>query len=227
MENSKSVAIVFICHDNTTINECLEKTNNCYVLFVGDNDIDAELRMNSRVTVVRDLQNNIESEKKLLTFTAWYAIIKNNLFLEYQYICLFEYDVIIEPTFETTLRSMTQNATNDVIYFMWVDFCFMPDISEDVFDEFLRSKNVEEPNKYKVTSWFCTTNHCILRNILDDFVDWYYPNCLTIIKAKDHKRLSWYHERMFHVYTNLNNLVAVHKGGVQHLFKNSHGIFQE
>lgn len=234
MKNKKSVAIIFICHDNISTKECLKKIDSSYILFVGDNKIDEILSANPRVVVARELSNNIESEKKLLTFTAWYAIIKNNLFSEYEYICLFEYDIVIEPSFETTIRTVTQDTTTDVVSFMKTIYNLLSDhvtgmkwVNEDILDEFIRSKNIEDPNKYKQTTWFCTTNHCIRRNILHDFVDWYYPNCLTIIKAKDLKQLSWYHERIFFMYMNIKELKVFHLDGIlHHLQKCSHDTFQ-
>jgi len=136
----KSVAIIFICHDNETTSECLQKLEISYILFVGDQPIDADLRTNPRVIIARELPDNIESEKKLLTFTAWYAIVKNNLFTEYNYLCLFEYDIILDTVFESVIRNMTIDTRHDVITFIMTCGYFSKDINEDVLDEFIKSK---------------------------------------------------------------------------------------
>ena len=52
-----------------------------------------------------------------------------------------------------------------------------------------------------INIWSCSTNHSIKRNIIEDFINWYYPSCL-FIKDKDYKKLGYYHERMFAIYCN-------------------------
>jgi len=75
------INIIFICHDEKLVKELYEKYDKPIVLFVGKNEIDATRFSN--LTIVRNLPYNIEEEKSLLTFTAWYAIIKNDLFKEF------------------------------------------------------------------------------------------------------------------------------------------------
>ena len=222
----KSVAIIFICHNNETIRECLQKLESSHIMFVGDQHIDTDLRENPRIIIARELPDNIESEKKLLTFTAWYAIVKNNLFMDYDYICLFEYDIILDQAFGSVIKNLTQDTKYDVIAFIITCGYFLMDINEEVLDEFITAKGVADPNKYKDGCWYNTTNHCLRRNILNDFINWYYPDCITIIKAKDIKTLSWYHERIFYMYMNIKDLFVVRINGIQHLYKNSHENFQ-
>lgn len=217
--------IIFICHSTETVYECLSKTENSKIIFVGDNDIHNDLRLNSRIIIARDLPNNVETEKKLLTFTAWYLIIKNNLFSEYDYLCLFEYDVILDAGFENTLQTLTIENKHDIITFIMCCGFFLKDIKESVLDEFMISKGILNPNKYKVNCWYTTTNHCMRRSIISDFVDWYYPDCLKI-KEKDLAKLSWYHERLFYVYMIYKELSILRINGVKHLYKDSHSSFQ-
>jgi hypothetical protein len=221
-----NVVIVFICHDNITTHECLQKVESSRILFVGDNPVADDLRTNSRVTIARDLPHNIEIEKKLLTFTAWYAVIKNELFKEYDYLCLFEYDVVLDPVFEKIIQSLCFKKQNDVVAFIMTCGYFLTDINEKVLDEFMIYKGIHDPNKYKMNCWYASTNHCIRRTIISDFVDWYYPDCLTQIKEKDYAKLSWYHERLFYVYMKHKELSVVRINGVNHLFKDSHRSFQ-
>ena len=220
-----SVIIVFICHDNASTQECLQKLPSSKIIFVGDQSIDSELRNNERVIIARELEHNIESEKKLLTFTAWYLVIKNRLFLDYKNICLFEYDISLDPAFESSIKKITSEDDHDVITFIMDCGHFLFDVNEIVLDDFVNLKGIENPNKYKNNCWFNTTNHCIKREHLQDFVDWYYPDCL-IIKERDFKKLSWYHERLFYIYVKHNNLKVVRINGIKHLYKNSHKHFQ-
>lgn len=94
-----NVVYVFVCHDQCLIPSTLNKIENSKLIFVGDKEIDDKLRENKDIIIARDLPNNIEHEKKLLTFTAWYLIVKNNLFLEYDYVCILEYDVALSVFF--------------------------------------------------------------------------------------------------------------------------------
>ena len=96
--NKQLYALVFICHDLNSILNIKKYLiySNCYIIFVGNKEL---LYDNKKIIIARLYDNNIEHEQKLLTFTAWYLIIKNNLFKEYTHICLLEYDVIIKPSF--------------------------------------------------------------------------------------------------------------------------------
>jgi len=222
--NTARFIIVFVCHDNQTTKEALTKTANPYVIFVGDKEVDEAHKNNPKVIIARDLPQNIETEKSLLTFTAWYAIIKNNLFQEYDYICVLEYDVIMDRYFEQTLIDITNinnENRNDVISFIPCGSHFFTDINESVLNQFINKKGLFDIYKYIGPIWYSTTNHCIQRRILSDFVDWYYPDCL-MIKELDAPHLSWYHERIFHVYMKSKNLNIAHIKGLKHLYRNSH-----
>jgi hypothetical protein len=217
-----SLIIVFVCHDNQTTKEALSKTTNPYVMFVGDKEVDETHKNNPKVIIARNLPNNIETEKSLLTFTAWYAIIKNNLFQEYDYICVLEYDVNLDRQFEQTLID-TINTTKsiNIITFILSRSCFLSDVSGTVLNKFIEKKGIQDTYNDRNTIWYSTTNHCIQRSILSDFVDWYYPDCL-MIKELDAPHLSWYHERLFHVYMKSKNLNIELIKGLSHLYRNSH-----
>ena len=104
--NENLLIQIFICHNIEIVNNILNdpKKDNFHILFVGELEISEELSNNKRITIAKNLPNNIENEKDLLTFTAWYAIVKNNLFSEYKYICILEYDVLLHLcTFKTPI----------------------------------------------------------------------------------------------------------------------------
>ena len=71
------------------------------------------------------------------------------------------------------------------------------------------------------TMWYPSTNQCMNRKILNNFVDWYYPDYLQI-KEQDLYSLSWYHERVFSVYIRINDLKVHILSGLGHFCKNSH-----
>lgn len=213
----KNVIIVLICHNMDIVNDILkdDKKQNFHIMFVGNQEITIN---DPRITIVRNLPNNIEYEKDLLTFTAWYAIVKNNLFLEYDYICILEYDITIEDNFENNLIQCCQTNTYDIISFIHANDNFMIDIKENIATFFLKQKGLVFK---KQDSWFSTTNQCLKRKCLIDFVDWYYPDCLYI-KKLDPIQVSWYHERIFNVFINERSYHIYHLNGLKHFVSNSH-----
>lgn len=212
-----SVLVVYVCHDNNSLNKIINNKNS-YIIFVGKNEIDEDYKNNDKIIVARDLPFNIEHESKLLTFTAWYAIIKNNLFLEYEYLCILEYDTLLSNNFENNLNSLCAVNKYDVISF--IEACKISlylDINLTILDNFLNLKKI----KNEVTNWACTTNHCIRRNILDNFVNWYYPDCF-FIKKLDENKFSFYHERLFMIWLKNKNIDYFTMKGLEHGFLNSH-----
>ena len=101
------VKIVFICHLEELVKKLYNTYENPAILFVGLNTLNKTIYPD--VIIVRDLQDNIEYEKSLLTFTAWYAIIKNDLFKDDEHLCLLEYDVKLSENFKEALASLLQN----------------------------------------------------------------------------------------------------------------------
>lgn len=209
-----AVKFVFVCHSQETVNKILkEQPEYTDILFVGPNPVEP----NSRVIICRDLKDNIEYEKKLLTFTAWYAIVKNNLYPTYKYICILEYDVTIQPgTFDIVINKCMENP--DIITFDKRSGYFTLDINIDIFNTILTKHNI----KYNMDQEWChSTNQCMRRDILVDFVNW-YNNEHPYIKEKDYKKLSWYHERLFSVYIHTKNKIISVVDGISHVQSQSH-----
>lgn len=209
-----SVQIVFICHDEASVQTVLPY--GYPILLVGPNTIPPM----DKVTVVRDLPHHIEHIPKLLTFTAWYAIVKNNLFKEYKYLCLLEWDAVLDETFESNLKAIC--ATNvQAISFMESGLGdLLADIDLNTFYRFLNEKGYRQPDVFSIQSWGISSNQCLSRSLLEDFVHWFYP-CPTILE-NDPTRVSWYHERVYMVYLNHHHIPYTLCKGVTHLFKNSH-----
>ena len=213
------INIIFICHDEKLVKELYEKYDKPIVLFVGKNEIDATRFSN--LTIVRNLPYNIEEEKSLLTFTAWYAIIKNDLFKDYEYLCLLEYDVILKPDFQKRLDESVNTFPNtDLFSFIETNVSIEnSDVNPSVMRSFIEKKGFGyKPLHY----WFSTTNHCCKRSIISDFVDWYYPDCLSI-KESHPEKLAFYHERVFYLYIEAKGYTVKKVEGLDHIMNNSHG----
>lgn len=219
-DDKNPVKIVFVCHSQESMDKILrEQPEEVDVLFVGMESV----QPGPRIIICRDLEDNIEHEPKLLTFTAWYAIIKNNLYKEYSYICIFEYDASTGAEFIPEIVKRCKEGEFDVISF----FTSTP---FNAFNPFLQDVNLDIMNYIRgilgidydySRSWNHSSNHCIRREVLQDFVEWYseqYP----YIKEKDIKHLSWYHERLFAMYTFAKVLKQNTMDGVTHVSASSH-----
>lgn len=210
-----SILIVFICHNSETITEVRTKYPDAMICFVGNSEL---TQKDSKIIVMRDLAINIEDKPKFLTFTAWYAISRNRLFQEYDYICLLEYDVILEPSFEESLKEKCISENPDVVSFLVIERYFFWDINPKFVYHFLNEKKI----KYDICNeWFNTTNHCMKRDILDEFVNWYYPGCLDFW-ILDRKMVSWYHERFFSIFMKAYDKKLVIGKGLEHIQIGSH-----
>ena len=200
--NKNNVIIVQVCYNLDIINSILNDNSkeNFHIIYSGNNNISDDLYLNKRITIARDLPNNIENENQLLTFTAWYLIVKNNLFSEFDYICLLEDDVEIDKSFEKELVKKCESNIYDIISFIYFSNYFMLDINEAVIKNFLETNNIVF-NKFN--NWAATTNHCLKRNKIKEFIDWYYPKCLTI-EQLDSNNFSSYHERILYSFIDYN-----------------------
>jgi hypothetical protein len=209
-----SVQIVFICHDNASVQTVLPYGKP--ILFVGDKEIEPR----ENLIVVRDLPENIEHIPKLLTFTAWYAVVKNNLFQEFDFLCLLEWDAVLDESFESNLKAMCSLEV-DAISFMESGLCdLLADVNLEVFFKFLNERGCTQMDVFSIRTWGISSNQCLRRTLLEEFVEWYYP-CDTI-SNEDPTRVSWYHERVYMVYLSHRSIPYRLCQGMTHLFKNSH-----
>jgi hypothetical protein len=219
-DGAKPVKIVFVCHSQDSTDKILrEQQEDVDVLFVGMGPVNP----GPRIIVCRDLEDNIEDEPKLLTFTAWYAIIKNNLYREYSYICIFEYDASISEDFVARLVEQCKDGSSDIIsFFTSTPFNginpFLQDVKVEIVDYMRKNLNTE----YEYTQpWNHSSNHCMRREVLQDFVEWYSQQ-YEYIKERDIKQLSWYHERLFAMYAYSKRLKQSIIDGVTHISLSSH-----
>ena len=209
-----SVQIVFICHDEASVQTVLPY--NYPILLVGDKEVPATDQM----IVVRELPHHIEHIPKLLSFTAWYAIVKNELFKEYDYLCLLEWDAVLEETFESNLKALCKSEVHAISFMESGLGDLLADVNLNVFFKFLKDKQITPQNVCSIERWGISSNQCLRRTLLEEFVKWYYP--CPIILEEDPCRISWYHERIYMVYLNHRSIPYTLCKGLTHLFKNSH-----
>jgi hypothetical protein len=140
-----------VCHDSDSIKQVIH--HNCPIIFVGDKECDIDY---PKLIIARNLENNIEYEKKLLTFTAWYAIIKNNLFLDYTYLCILEYDVNLKSNFEEEMNKLLTDKIN-VSFIKSGISGFHHDIKYNLIHDFLRKSEIDL-NAINLNDWGSSTN---------------------------------------------------------------------
>jgi hypothetical protein len=216
--------VIFVCHDVGSLEYTLKSHTNAHIIFVGDKPINENIQNNPNIIIARNLPHHIEDEKKLLTFTAWYLIVKNNLFSDYDFFTILEYDVILDNDFKQNLDNELIFNEFDVISFNHFMWAFSINIRLPVCEHFAQVKNINFRDIYSKiikNGWYPTTNQCIKKQVLVDFVNWYYPDYLEI-KNKDIRSLSWYHERIFSVFIYHYNLRIKAIPGLKHLSRNSH-----
>jgi hypothetical protein len=222
------VIIVFVCHSIETVEEVLKKIPNAHIIFVGDKEVNEAIRKNPNIIIAREQPHHIEHEKKLLTFTAWYLIVKNNLYKEYEYLCVLEYDVNLDKGFEETLNNVAKKNDVDVISFIPQHGNFWLDIDSVVFNKFMDTKKVVDYKQFRSYFqnhiWCSSSNHCMRQSTMADFVDWYYPDCLQI-KAEHDSKFPWYHERLFTIYLVDKSIPTTRINGLKHLYQDSHRTF--
>jgi hypothetical protein len=210
-----------VCHDQEIINE--QRSSNYQWLFVGNGNTDN--LENRSVTVCRNLEKNIEQYPYLCSFTAWYAVAKNNL-PKSDNITLIEYDTTIQSNnpFHYKLNNNNQVICYSVTLFNhyvfykstpWLEISLKQIYDIDLY-QFIRDNR----NQYKF--WPTTTNMTLSKDILNRFVDWFLP----MTEIFRHDPLGAYvHERAFFVFCVMNKIEFQYSANaLNHKQKASHKI---
>lgn len=181
----KKIHTFIFVHDQKII---LDYTNNkkfnelgdvTYV-FVGTKDSSQIEKMNN-VIICNKLKYNIEDYPKLTSFTGWYALWKNNLYQNYEYLNLFEYDINLSQNF---LENLNSNLNCDVIGYIpysvhATNFLKVPKWSTELINSV--SKNykinssafIDSLPKEKMCS--VTSNHTFSLKSFEGYMKWMEP----------------------------------------------------
>ena len=193
-----------ICHDQNLILDFIKEDKfselpNYKFLFVGNKQTDL-IEVLENVIICNKLKDNIEHYPKLCSFTAWYAVSKNNL-PQGDYCCLLEYDIELSKGFHEENLKIISNS----------DLCayLREPINDPMFskstpwlDLILKECNIDTKKIYNKEFWYCTTNFIINNNLLKDFNDWFYK-IADVFKNDDLG--SYMHERMINIYFIIND----------------------
>jgi hypothetical protein len=203
--NFEGIDYFIVCHDQDIIIDSLQKNKfsglpNYKFMFVGNKPTNL-IENIENVIICNRLEFNIENYPKLCSFTAWYAVSKNNL-SEKKYCCLLEYDVALSQDFhKKNLEAISKEA---------VCSYFIELIDNPVFSDatpwlrtFFKKYNINTSKIYKEKFWYCTTNFIVRNDILKNFNNWFYEIASMF---KDCDLGAYMHERMINVYCILNEI---------------------
>ena len=227
MKNSH--AYVFV-HDENIINE-FEKTkkltktfkDNYSYVFVGNKPISLK---SSNIIVCRDLPDNIEQYPKLVTYTGWYALVRNN-YIQHDYNFMLEYDTVFHPKFdEIVTKYVKQSKMKEVYSFISVpkDYFFYEYIPNELVNidkiKQQRDKFIEQKGNEK---WMGSSNSLWEKETLKRFVEWFD----TLLEYKEdlinYEGIGHFVERaltIFCIYHSINYKFI--SGVLEHYYLDSH-----
>lgn len=182
-------------------------------VFVGAGDISL-IKNTNKVIIARNLPNNIEKYKYFVAYTAWYALVKNNL-IETAFVTLLEYDIELSRDFYSKSLSKLKNNSDTIIgyvpYSMGSPYFLSKNKGADIL--------VNSVNKvYKIDikkiikiyikntndkTWPSTSNISMSNKNLTNFVKWFTPISLLI---QDDKNCGHSFERAIKIYCILNKI---------------------
>jgi hypothetical protein len=160
--------------------------------------------------------DNIEQQESLLTFTAWYMLIKNGYHIKTDYVGIFEYDCVFKEDIfkvekflkDDSFIGFSPRMTSEKLYL-------------DLIPEFCALLNEEEINKAKQKSvWNATTNVILPVQFLKSFVLWYEKFIPLILRYPKH---SHFHERAVNIFAaNADMNYSFFVSWIEHKKLNSH-----
>jgi hypothetical protein len=162
------------------------------------------------------LKNNLEDYPFLCSYTAWFAIAKNNLFNN-PFVSMIEYDTKISSKFHSVNLEIISNQKQDnnfVIaysktltdhYVFYKSTPWLELTLKKIYNIDLRA--FVESNKQKHPFWPTTTNITAPQSILLKFVEWFDPISKYI---RSEPLGSYVHERAFFVFCVINNIDIVY-----------------
>jgi hypothetical protein len=204
-----------VCHDQDILLRSIQenkfsKLPDHTFLFVGNRSANL-IEHIPNVIICNKLKHNIENYPKLCSFTAWYAVSKN-LLSKNKKLCLLEYDVNLSDEFYAYHEKEIFDHINDqtvVAYFYTLTDHYVFYKSTPYLEIALKKiyginlNNFVQKVKDQYPLWPTTTNMCMSKNVLDQFVDWFLP--MTDLFREDPLG-AYVHERAFFVFCVLNNI---------------------
>lgn len=198
---------------------------NLNFVFLGYGDVQ-QIQNLPNVIISRNLPINLENYPKLTSFTGWYAIWKNNLYLDSDYINLFEYDINLSSQFN---QKLYDNFNHDLIgyvkmnvhrveIFKTPNFCnLLIDSVKKTYDiDVFNHINKLHPNQ----EISMTSNHTMKVGLFNNYMKWVEP---LIDQIKSSKFSGHQIERSVPLFNILHNCnFTIIENILEHLQLDSH-----
>lgn len=178
-------------------------------VFLGDKKVETTI---PNIIIVRDYEYNIEQYPKLVTFTGWYCLVKNNL-IKTDKVILLEYDIdLADNFFKKTIELLDMNDIVSYLKMGTDDINFYNQINEVLIK-----------HDYKIKDffyWMVTTNIGIKTNTLIEIVNLLHDK-LEFIKTNH--RIGHIFERMVSYFAFiLDKKISFLEGYLGHMMLDSH-----
>lgn len=212
-------SIFIVCHDEASYNHFCSNNKDLadkvVFIMVGNSGFEPK-----SFYAAKDLWHEIEENKSMLTYTAWYALAKNNI-VNTEYVGIFEYDTILKPEIlslsdgqlkdDHSVIGFAPRPTNDKLYLDAV-----PGLTQTI-------PSIYTVNAYIGSSvWAASTNLIMPKWFLTDFVNWYDGYWRETLQYPNHPH---FHERAVNVYAaTIGMQYKFFPEWVKHEEKRSHGI---
>lgn len=199
-----------VCHDKKSVETARKKFPDAEILFVGSQEPPDD----KNLLVMRTLSENIEHLPQFLTFCAWWAISHNKLFLDVDFLAIFEWDAYTKSPIEFWEKINQKLGLDvDAIGLILADKKYYWADTTPVLKTVLKNLNLTPLD----SSWYATSNAIISRKKLDEFVSLYETQIETL---QDDPKCKWAHERVYASWLNTQKVIPVQ--GLCHLEANSH-----
>lgn len=232
MENNIEVFIVV--HDQDIIIKFEEENifKNLFpvyrYIFVGRRDV-SKIKDLQNVIIARNFSDNIEKYNYLVSFTAWYLIVKNNIATT-KYISILEYDTALEKDFiQKTMEVLNAQPDAIVNYIPWpIEKDFLKHPGGKLLNKSIQKvygidikKIVDEYTKKTGDKlWPATSNISLSVQTLSDFVNWFLS--ISIVLRED-KYSGHAVERALKIFSILYNKPVIYINNVlNHFMLDSH-----
>lgn len=227
----KTISYYIVIHNLESKKKFLELNKNSPILdqfvflLVGCNDFPDVFRIkDANINIcLGAFPDNIEHHKTLLTFTAWYALIKNDLTYT-DHVGIFEYDTEINfGNFFAQDKRGNSYLKKDTI----IGFNPRKIVGDPMFLDPVPGLVDLLPDKWiakmmKQDGWNSTSNLIMPVKFLKEFVKWYEKMIPEILL---HPKHSHYHERCVSIYAINNGYKSLYFPElIRHLQQKSHGI---
>jgi hypothetical protein len=200
------LSIYIVCHDKASYELFRENNRDIDIskfkfILVGDYDwVGESFTEDSNNIVASFLPDNIEKHKTLLTFTAWYSLIKNDL-IKTKYVGVFEYDCVFKKDIFELEKDLDRNKL--IGFYPVSTTCLYLDLIPE-FCKLLPKEYIEIAKKEKL--WIASANMILPVWFMATFVYWYSKFIPQILQYPKHPH---FHERAVNILAAEEGMISV------------------